>query len=379
MRVPDLIFHKLFTSRNAKTREEIRRAHEKIATGKRITRPSQDPPSAHKAVGIKRERWELTKLAENRSFALSVLTLADTTLGSIHDRLKSLYASAIRASGDLLTQEELKAVGEEFKRALETLLSLSNQRFGDNYLFSGASPETKPFDENLNYAGLSEEFYVLIDKNYRSAVFLNGNEVFGNITHDFHVYDITLTQGFDNVPDNDDVSFVLNSETVSGDSLEELLLGARQKLGDTALVLTYEKPTGETVIRIVSQSPISVLGAKKTSAEEVFLDNVLKVVHHVFVVLSNGEPVGEDEIELLKLSADRVSYARAKVGASMRELEHMRTYQEIRRDILDNAFSELVDADIAFAVSDYERYRLAYEAVMRLYDETRKLTILAYI
>ncbi|GAB6065279.1 hypothetical protein JCM9492_03710 [Aquifex pyrophilus] len=296
MRVPDLIFYLFFQKENERVRESIEEKYREIITGKRIEKPSDDPVSFVKIQELKKEISSLSQFGRNRLFADTVLTYADTLLSGIEDRLKSLYSSLLRASNGTLNPDELKAIGKEFEEALKVLLNVANEKIGESYLFSGASLNTKPFDENtLNYNGGNTDFEVLVEENYRVKTFMRGDYVFGVTTSD---------------------------------------------------------PT---------------------------INNIFKVIKSIADKLKGGNSPDQTDIENLKKSYDQIVKVRSEIGSVLKELRNVQEYQEERKDTLDKIKSDNEDADLAKSISDYERFRLTYDAVMKLFVNHRGLSILEYI
>lgn len=74
-----------------------------------------------------------------------------------------------------------------------------------------------------------------------------------------------------------------------------------------------------------------------------------------------------------------VSSARAKIGSVLREVRDLQNYYEEKSLSLEKRESELSDLDMAKGISDYEKIRLTYDALMKLFSSNRELTILKYL
>ncbi|HIP43516.1 MAG TPA: flagellar hook-associated protein 3 [Aquifex aeolicus] len=297
MRVPDLIFNLFFQNENQKVRENIEEKYTEIITGKRILNPSDDLASTNEILNLKNEINKLSQFSRNRLFADTVLSYADTLLAGIEDRLRSLYATALRAANQTLTTDQLTAIGEEFEEALKLLLNTANEKIGNNYIFSGNTLTDKPFDEvTLDYtAASSGDFTVYIDENYSVSTFLDGRGVFGITTSDPAV------------------------------------------------------------------------------------NNIFKVIKSIADKLKNGQSLDSTDIENLQKSYEQISKIRAEIGSILKELRNEQVYQETREDTLEKQKSDVEDTDIAKSISDYERYKLTYDAIMKLFVNHKGLSILDYI
>ena len=381
MRVPELAFFRFFELENAKTREKIAKQFERLASGKRFLNPSEDPYSAYRVLELRTDIAQLSQFSRNRLFSDNALSHTDTILSGIEDKLRQLYSRTVRGANQLLKPEDLKAMAEEFTQALKILVRQANEKFGDSYLFSGDALTTKPFDETTyNYNGSLNPYEVVLEDSLRAATFLNGSEVFG-INVNLSVYDVEIL-GFDDDPNNDDVSFTVNSTTVSGDSLDEILRKIQDTFGEDIKFYTYTNDAGRTVIRLVSENPLTVSagsGTTVTSKDLSGIDNVFKAVSYVKDKLSQGIPLGYEDLYLMEQSLNAVISARAKVGSILSEVRDMKSYYEDKTLSLEKQKSDLSDLDMAKGISDYEKVKLTYDALMKLFTSNRELTILKYL
>ena len=382
MKVPDLIFFKFFQNENARLRKEIGEKYLELVSGKKIQKPSDDPLAAYNVLNTQTEISKLSQFSRNRLFSDISLSHADVILNGIEDKLRQLYSRTLRASNDILKEEELKAIGKEFEEALKVLVRQANEKVNGNYIFSGDSLTTKPFDENTyDYLGSNNSFKVLISENLSVDTFLSGSEVFGNVSINLTVYDVEIS-GFDNIPNNDDVSFTIDTTTIAGDSLDEILQKIKENFGESIKFYTYKNASGNTVIRLVSENTFTVSAGSSTNVSFIDLsgiDNVFKIVKYVKDKLTQGIKVGYEDVYMMELAINKVISSRAKIGSILSEVKNYQNYQEDKKLSLEKRISDLTDADMAQSISDYERLRLTYEAVMRIFADARNLTILRYI
>ncbi|AAC07524.1 flagellar hook-associated protein FlgL [Aquifex aeolicus] len=422
MRVPDLIFYLFFEKENNKIRKNVEDKYLEIVSGKKIQNPSDDPASTNQILNLKTELSKLSQFSRNRLFADTVLSYADTLLAGIEDRLKSLYSKVIQLSNQVHTPDQLKAAAKEFEEALKLLLNTANEKVGNNYIFSGNALTTKPFDENtLTYNGGNAEFEILIDEGYKSPVILNGGNIFdgiGGIGETYTVYEIEIT-GFDDTPDNDDTGFRVDSIEIRGDNLDEIIQKLKENFGDSMNIYLYEKSDGTPIIRLEANRDFTVTNINNTNPREIDTNSLLinrwNATRNIFEtikfiadelsegrLLFSGPLISEDsndyfsnnrpdyqviskpfnkstEVKLMEQSVERIINFRAKIGSILKELRNEQNYQEDRKLVLEKQKSEAEDADLAKSISEYERYRLAYDAIMKLFVNHKNMSILDYI
>ena len=119
---------------------------ERLASGKRINRPSDDPMGAATVIRLRTSQAEIEGFRRNAESADQKLTAADDAFNSyepILDRIKSLVS---RGLTDTTTQEAKNAVATEIEGLRERILNIANSRNGDEYLFGGTRQNAPPFD-----------------------------------------------------------------------------------------------------------------------------------------------------------------------------------------------------------------------------------------
>lgn len=119
---------------------------ERMATGKRINRPSDDPAGAEAVIRLRTTQGEIEQFRRNTETVDQKLNTADDSMGSyeqVLDRLRSLVS---KGNSDTTTQEQKNILATEIDGLRERILNIANSRNGDEYLFGGTRQNTPPFD-----------------------------------------------------------------------------------------------------------------------------------------------------------------------------------------------------------------------------------------
>ena len=82
---------------------------------------------------------------------------------------------------------------------------------------------------------------------------------------------------------------------------------------------------------------------------------------------------------LLQRAFDRVSYRRSQVGSVLSQVKNLQPVQENLRDNLNKQKSDFEDAELSQSIMDYTRYKIAYEALMRIIADQKDMSILKYL
>lgn len=132
---------------------------QKVDTGRKFFKGSEDPIAAVKAYRLRREYYKNEDYLTNLKEADSIFTSAESNLMGINKNLNGVYISYLKGLNGDKGMEERQIISEELKRVQESLLTTLNSTFNEKYLFSGASMEQPPFTLKPNASGKDELYY----------------------------------------------------------------------------------------------------------------------------------------------------------------------------------------------------------------------------
>ncbi|MGD9569212.1 MAG: hypothetical protein AB7V48_13045 [Sedimentibacter sp.] len=141
-----------------KSANEMNYLNEKVSTGKKFFKGSEDPVSAIKAYKLRRE-YRTTEIYDtNLSDADSFLTTAETNLTEISNNVEKVYTSYLKGINGTMGSEDREIVAKELENLQQSILTSLNAKFEDRYVFGGTSKSEIPFtldnDGNLLFKGL---------------------------------------------------------------------------------------------------------------------------------------------------------------------------------------------------------------------------------
>jgi flagellar hook-associated protein 3 len=389
MKVPDNLLFSLFIEQDARIKKELSEKTLDVSTGRRVRALSDEPTATYNVIELKKEIAQLSQHSQNRLFADTNLTYADFTLGKVWDTLKGLYATTLRAKNSAtLTPDQLYALAEQFDKSLGQLLDRANDKLGQNYLFGGSSLTVKPFDPNtLNYTASSQDFEVWVSENSKVSVFLRGDKVFGSNLYISKVSYASPTTSF-TTPGAITLQVGSNTYTISyggagePQNIQELAQYINNNLGDKLHAFVSQNPDGSYSIALApvelssNVQFISISGELSTGFEN---PNILQVVKRVKEKLQGGFYPDDFDLFSLNRASDLVSLRRSEVGSVLSTVKNLQPTQENLDVVLKKQKSDIEDADLSESIMEYTRYRIAYEALMRMVADQKDLTILKYI
>ncbi len=165
---------------------KLSKVQEQVATGRKISKPSDDPVAASKVVKLNdilktADQYQTNITAANARLSLEETALAD--IGNVYHRIREL---AIQANNATQTNETRSFIAEEVAQLLEEVVSLANATDSTGeFLFSGNKGKFKPFAKNsdggYDYHGDDGQRMLQIGPKRQIAINDSGSDVFREI------------------------------------------------------------------------------------------------------------------------------------------------------------------------------------------------------
>lgn len=119
---------------------------DRLATGKKFTRASQDPVVAMNGMRYRTQVTEVTQFKRNLTEMYNFMESSDSALGEVNQALQRIRELTVQASNDTYNANDRKNIIQEIKQLSEHLASIGNTKVNDKYLFNGTNTATKPID-----------------------------------------------------------------------------------------------------------------------------------------------------------------------------------------------------------------------------------------
>ncbi|MGZ0087121.1 flagellar hook-associated protein FlgL [Caldibacillus thermoamylovorans] len=209
--------------------DRLGKYQEQLTTGKKITRPSDDPVVAMKGIAYREELARVKQYQRNIGEVHNWIDSADDALDKVGLALQRIQELVVQASTDTATPEDRKKIADEIDQIQKHVVDIGNTKIGDKYIFNGADTKNPLF---IGYPG-------------QPGFAVNGNqgdveiEVFDGIKLDVNIEGKTLFTGMIGMLDQ--LKTALNDPSSSGKAIEgylsrietqqNVLLSARSELG----------------------------------------------------------------------------------------------------------------------------------------------------
>lgn len=158
---------------------EMAKLMQQMASGSRLTKPSDDPIASVRVLRLEREEAALTQYNSNIKSLSGNLSIAETNLTSASDAMLNVRDLLLWARNGTNTDAELKAMAGELENIEKTIVSFYNARDEEGrYRFSGTLSDQPAivFDEQTN------SYQVTGNDQRRQVAVANGVLVDENVT-----------------------------------------------------------------------------------------------------------------------------------------------------------------------------------------------------
>lgn len=155
---------------------------EQISSGVRINRPSDDPLGALKVDVLETELEQTKQFERGIKSAYELLYSSDGVLDQGAQTLYRVKELLIQSLTSVRNQEDLDNIAGEVEQLTEHLLTLSNTRTGNSYIFGGYRTNQPPYDANRDFQGDGNAKEIELAFSSRVRVTSAGGSAFGDGT-----------------------------------------------------------------------------------------------------------------------------------------------------------------------------------------------------
>ena len=163
---------------------DLRSLNEKIATAKKLNRPSDDPIALVDAMQFKTATRQMDQYGRNLKTAASWFNVSESALSQTLDLVGRAREIAVLMNSTTQNAETRDAAAVEVGHLLDQAISLGNTQLSGRYVFSGFETATAPFTkvmvggvETAQYNGDTNDFQVQIGKDENLTAGKNGQTV----------------------------------------------------------------------------------------------------------------------------------------------------------------------------------------------------------
>lgn len=163
---------------------DLNKYSEQLSSGKKITKPSDDPVVATKGMSYRTEVRDVAQYKRNLSEAQSWIDNSDSAMSNATSALQRLRELAVQASNGTYEEGQRGNIAEEVDQLKEQLATIANTQVNEKYIFNGSATNTAPVTINEDGSTTvdfnSNAVNLTLSKGVDVKINVDGGAVFGN-------------------------------------------------------------------------------------------------------------------------------------------------------------------------------------------------------
>lgn len=251
MRISTGLFSRNFLLNIQKLQEEIFWNNQRIATAKRLQKPSDDPIGTSMAIELRNNIRENEQYIKNTEDAIAWLNSTHIAVDHFINLLSRAQEIGVYAASDTISAEERKTLGEEINQILEEFVATANTKIKGKYIFGGFQtlsptyiPERDPttnliIDVDPNPAGISGEIKRKIAEAEEITINTLGTEIFTLPVAGIDTFDALIN--FRDALYNNDPTAIQSARIQIDEAMRIMRMGI-EKIGAKSGRLFYHRP-----------------------------------------------------------------------------------------------------------------------------------------
>lgn len=379
---------------------ELHRTEAQLASGKRISKPSDDPTGAAKVLDLNSTIGVIDQFSRNVAGAESALAFEENVIAGVNNSLQRVRELAIQGNNASNSDVDRQAIAQEIYQKLDELTSLANTRDArGEYIFGGFSVDTPPFAEisgNIVYQGDQGQRFIQIGEGTQTAVGDSGESVFARIPsgdgtievaasssnngdavvgaygHSNNYQPDNYTVSFNQAASTDPIGYVITNG--AGATISSGIYSEGESIAFTGVHLRMSgTPADGDTVNIDPSSNSSIFDAVKGIADA--LDRSTQSPAQS-ARLHNELAQG---LTNLDQGLDHLGSIRSGIGSRLNNIEAVESINQDLKLQLETVVSQTQDLDYAEAISRFNLQLTSLQAAQQAFIKTSGLTLFQYL
>ncbi len=222
MRVTNSMMLKTLTDGIYKVTADMMKSQERLSSGKKINRLSDDPVAFGEVMEHKDLISALNQYSRNIDYATEQLEHAETSTSKFTDSLIRIKELAVSMASETVSTSGRLDTVYEVQLLKEHLIDSANTNINNKYIFSGFKTDVKPFDATGAYAGDSNERTLNVAPGTRFVHGLSGDRIFKGVGNPAGADIFQIVTDFITALQNDDTAAIQTSVGTIDDALRQI-------------------------------------------------------------------------------------------------------------------------------------------------------------
>lgn len=165
--------------------QRLVQAQAQVATGRRISRPSDDPVGTATSINLRQQISNLASYQSSVDEARPIVETAASEIEQASNFMTEARALMLQGLSGTLSQDDRNSIADQIEEVANGLLGVANARFGDRFLFAGTDDGVQPYtldgegpDRFASYGGNGDEQTVAVNRGVGLELNVPGSELF---------------------------------------------------------------------------------------------------------------------------------------------------------------------------------------------------------
>jgi flagellar hook-associated protein 3 FlgL len=374
---------------------DLRDAQERLASGKRVARASDDPGAAARAERALAAATRSDASQRALDASRNAMTLAEGALSDAGELLQQVRETLVAAGNASYSDAERKALAERLVALRQQLFSVANRGDGTGgYLFAGQGAGQAPFIDTAagtQYRGVTGESVVATDETLPLA--LDGEAAWLRASTGNGVFETRVAAG---TTAWIDAGHVTDPSQLTGATYRIEFSGSGAAA--TYSILRDGNPTAAVNVPFVSGQAIEIDGMSlrisgapaaadafeavpATPSLDVFatLDRTIAELRTADRTSAQVTQTMQSGIRDIDQSMTALQSLRARVGETLNMTDTVEGRIASAKLAAKTERSAAEDLDLVQAISDFQGQQTGYDAALKTYSMVQRLSLFQYI
>jgi flagellar hook-associated protein 3 FlgL len=374
---------------------DLRDAQERLASGKRVARASDDPGAAARAERALAAATRSDASQRALDASRNAMTLAEGALSDAGELLQQVRETLVAAGNASYSDAERKALAERLVALRQQLFSVANRGDGTGgYLFAGQGAGQAPFIDTAagtQYRGVTGESVVATDETLPLA--LDGEAAWLRASTGNGVFETRVAAG---TTAWIDAGHVTDPSQLTGATYRIEFSGSGAAA--TYSILRDGNPTAAVNVPFVSGQAIEIDGMSlrisgAPAAADAFeavpaapsldvfatLDRTIAELRTADRTSAQVTQTMQSGIRDIDQSMTALQSLRARVGETLNMTDTVEGRIASAKLAAKTERSAAEDLDLVQAISDFQGQQTGYDAALKTYSMVQRLSLFQYI
>ena len=361
--------------------EQLYNAQHQVSSGKRMTRPSDDPIGMGNRLDYRSILSGIDQHIDTIKMGQTRLKMTDQTLAVISDFLKSARAFSREASGPDATGRAIAS--EEVANARRQIIQLANTRLDDSYLLGGHRTDVPP---------VSGEGEIVMRRGRPPELAFGLESAASEVDIEIRDASGTLVRTLSTAGGPGILHETWDGRNQAGDPVPDgvykLSAAAEDGFGnpvDVETYPTYNGDDGDHMAQVAKGQTIKI----NANGGEVFsttngMVDILRVLQDLETELQKPEG-GFNSVKVKALvveidrAMNRIEQVRARGASRLHRLDATLTFQEGLKPKMEQMLADVEDVDLTRAIVQLRAQEVAYQAALELTSRVFEPTLMNFL